>query len=150
MTELGPADRDAIGEVMARYCWHVDHSEWEAWLDLFAPDGAWGARDQRAFEGRDALAKLAAGLAKKRVAGKSSRHFLANALIGREGGEAVYRSYFKVVSVETGLIESIGEFYAQLAKRDGRWLIIQLVIDRLPKTAIAAETPAGAAMAQGR
>ena len=36
-------DREQICELMSRYCWHVDHMEWDQWLDLFTLDASWAA-----------------------------------------------------------------------------------------------------------
>lgn len=38
MTESAISDRDAIGELKARYCRFLDTKQWEAWADLFTED----------------------------------------------------------------------------------------------------------------
>jgi len=129
---------DEVREVMARYCWHVDHQQFPQWLALFAPDCAWGARGARLFEGSEAMAKLAAGLAKKAATGEPQRHFAANLLVEVDGDRATLRSYVAVIRISTGQAVTVGEYEVTLVKLDGRWKIQRMLFD-----AAAATTPAG-------
>jgi hypothetical protein len=90
-------EKDAIRELMARYCFHFDNGEFEAWLDLFTDDGSFdlGARGQ--FAGRDALRTFLAIV--PRVDGKPPmKHFVANPIICVDGDRATAQSYVLVVS----------------------------------------------------
>ena len=51
-------EKDAIRELMARYCFHFDNGEFDAWLDLFTADGAFDLGARGRFGGRESLQKF--------------------------------------------------------------------------------------------
>jgi len=118
-------DHEAIRDVMTRYCWHVDHAEWDSWLALFTLDASWGARGERAFEGRDAMMKLTNGLAKKYDPATSARHFTANLLIDLAGDRARLRTYLMTIQPSKEIVR-LGEYDIDLVRRDGKWLMRRL------------------------
>ncbi len=126
MLALRSEDRDAIREVMARYCWHTDHGDWEAWLGLFTADGAWSAEGARPFEGREALAKLVKGLAKKRETAAPSRHFIANEWIEAGPDSATLRAYAAIIIPASGAVRTLGEYEASLVPTPGGWRLSRL------------------------
>ena len=50
-------DRTAIQDLLARYCWHFDEGESDAWADLWTADGAFTGIPEPA-RGREALRQL--------------------------------------------------------------------------------------------
>jgi uncharacterized protein (TIGR02246 family) len=144
MLALKGEDREAIREVMARYCWHTDHGDWDAWLGLFTADGAWGAEGARPFEGQEALAKLVKGLAKKRETAAPSRHFIANEWIEAGPDSATLRAYAAIIVPGSGVVRTVGEYEASLILTPGGWRLRRLHFRPIVLETSAA-SPAGVA-----
>ncbi len=119
----------AIAEVMSRYCWHVDRGEWSEWLALFADHAVWGMRGARPFEGREALTKLAAGLAKQAAASPPTRHFTSNLLVEANEGTGSLQTYAMVVDATSGAITMVGDYEMELAVQAGGWRITRMIFN---------------------
>jgi uncharacterized protein (TIGR02246 family) len=138
MATLSASDRDAIRELMFRYAWHLDHAEWDAWLALFAPDGTWGSEGARPFVGREALAKLAAGLAKRREGAPPTRHFIATGRLQPSEAGARLQTYVMVVAPAAATIKTTGEYDVAFVRDGADWRIHSLIF-----TPAAEPAPAG-------
>jgi hypothetical protein len=136
------SDREEICEVMSRYCWHVDHLEWDAWLDLFTADASWRAGEFGPFVGREAMTKLTRSL-EKLVRAHKARHFVACEIVDVKGEAARLRSYILVAQAASRLVSTLGEYEIALAKDAGRWRIRTLEFTRIE--APASETAAAPA-----
>lgn len=135
-------DREEICELMSRYCWHVDHMEWDQWLDLFTRDASWAAGDFGPFVGREAMVKLTRSL-DKLTRRELKRHYAANEVIEVTGDTGRMRAYIMVVGAETQLVGTVGDYQITLAKVDGRWRIRTLEFTRIsPMRAAPAAQPA--------
>ena len=134
-------DREEICELMSRYCWHVDHLQWDQWLDLFTMDAIWGAGDFGPFKGREAMIKLTRSL-EKLVKQGVSRHYIANEVIELDGDKGTLRAYIMVVSAETQLVKTLGEYEITVARAGGRWLIRTLDFFRISPARAAEAAPA--------
>jgi 3-phenylpropionate/cinnamic acid dioxygenase small subunit len=134
-------DREEICQIMSRYCWHVDHLEWNEWLDLFTQDASWRAGEFGPFEGREAMTKLTRSL-EKLVLARKARHFVACEIVDIDGEAARLRTYIMVVAAATQKMTTLGEYEISVAKRDGRWRIRKLEFTRIEAPATDA---AGAA-----
>lgn len=145
MLALRGEDRDAIREVMARYCWHTDHGDWEAWLGLFTADGSWSAEGGRPFEGQEALAKLVKGLAKKRETAAPSRHFIANEWIEAGSESATLRAYAAIITPGSGVVRTLGEYEASVVPTSDGWRLRRLhfrpIVLEAPAASPAEATP---------
>jgi SnoaL-like protein len=114
-------DKDAIRELMARYCFHFDNGEFEDWLQLFTIDGAFDLGARGRFAGRDSLRQflkvipLTDGL-------PMMRHCVMNSIVTVDGERATARSY--VVVVQGGDVPRIsvaGRYEDRLARIGGAW-----------------------------
>lgn len=120
---------------MAKYCWHVDHGEWDEWLSLFADDVHWGAKGARPFEGRESMEKVARGLAKRKEGAAPTRHLLTADIIDVAGDHATAKGYVVVVNVATKEIATVGDLDIALTKLADRWRIQRYAFDPIVEAA---------------
>jgi SnoaL-like domain len=111
-------DHEAIRNLLARYCHHVDAAETEEWLGLYTDnptlDLGMGAGP---MTGHDALREMSA----RRVAG-SALHLSANAVIDVKGDEADVASYVVVIgNNDDPTIRLGGRYVDKLRRVDGEW-----------------------------
>jgi uncharacterized protein (TIGR02246 family) len=123
------ADKDAIRDLLARYCFHLDADEFEAMAELFTEDGVW----ETAFgkgTGRAGIAAQALGIA----TGPRPRrvHQTTNIVIDLDGDTATARSNWLLFqNTPSGpAIGSGGAYRDRLVKRDGQWFFQHRTIDR--------------------
>ncbi|MFO1024427.1 MAG: nuclear transport factor 2 family protein [Acetobacteraceae bacterium] len=126
------ADKDAIRELLATYCFHLDNDELEAMAALFSPDGVW----ETAFgtgTGRDGIVAQARSI--RRDDQPRRVHQTTNIVIDIWGETATVRSNWLVFqnSPAGPAISSGGAYYDKLVKRDGRWFFQHRRIDRFIK-----------------
>lgn len=123
------ADKDAIRELLAEYCFHLDNERFEAMAALFTPDGVW----ETAFgtgTGRAGIVAQARSIA----SGKRPRrvHLTGNIVIELAGDAATARSNW--VLVQNGpagpVVGSGGGYEDRLVRQDGRWFFQRRAIDR--------------------
>ncbi len=123
------AEKEAIRELLATYCFHLDADEFEEMAALFTPDGVW----ETAFgtgTGRDGIVAQARSIAK----GERPRrvHQTTNIVIDIWGESATVRSNWLVF--QTGpsgpVIGSGGAYHDRLVRREGRWYFQHRRIDR--------------------
>lgn len=124
------AGKDAIRELLAVYCFHLDADEFVAMAALFTEDGVW----ETAFgtgRGRDGIVAQARSIA---ATGPRPRraHLTTNIVITLDGDSAQVRSNWTVVqNMPSGPgISSGGAYFDQVVKQDGRWLFKHRRIDR--------------------
>jgi 3-phenylpropionate/cinnamic acid dioxygenase small subunit len=122
-------DKDAIRELLARYCFHLDNDQFEEMAELFTSDGVWetafGTGTGRA--GIVAQARsIATGTRPRRV------HLTTNIVISLHGDTATARSNWTLVANSpTGpTIGSGGGYEDRLVKRGGQWFFAHRTIDR--------------------
>jgi hypothetical protein len=120
------ADRQAIEEVMLRYCRGIDRLDLELVRSAYHP----GALDHHTgFDGliEDYLNWVERGL--RRLGG--TMHMLANHTVDLRGDRAVAETYGQAVHWPVSPDDSIGNFTTgfryvdDLAYRDGRWAIAE-------------------------
>jgi hypothetical protein len=123
------ADKDAIRELLATYCFHLDADEFEAMAALFTPDGVW----ETAFGTGTGPAGIVAQ-ARSIAAGPRPRraHLTTNIVITLAGDSAQVRSNWTVVqNTSRGpAIGSGGGYFDRVVRVDGRWLFQHRRIDR--------------------
>jgi 3-phenylpropionate/cinnamic acid dioxygenase small subunit len=89
-------DKDAIRELLARYCFLLDGFRLGEFAALFASDGEWISRNGSAT-GPEAIERLLRGLVPEPAPGKRRKHFTANIIIDLAGDSAKVISNFLVV-----------------------------------------------------
>jgi hypothetical protein len=124
-----PADKDAIRELLAVYCFHLDNDEFEQMAALFVPDGVW----ETAFgtgTGRAGIVAQARGIA----TGDRPRrvHQTTNIVVELDGATATVRSNWLLFqNGQAGpAIGSGGAYFDRVVKVDGRWFFKHRRIDR--------------------
>jgi uncharacterized protein (TIGR02246 family) len=129
-------EKDAIREVLALYCFHLDDGKFAAMAALFTEDGTWHTAFGKAT-GRDAIADFAAGLRAHRPGQSLSGapraiHHVTNVVIKLEGATAKCLSNWVTVqnSPQGPKIGSAGSYTDDMVKHDGRWLFQYRKIDR--------------------
>ncbi len=114
-------EKDAIRDLLARYCFHFDAGEFEQWLELFTPDGVFDVGPRGCIRGQDGLRDflrvlpLVDGL-------PMTRHCVTNILIDVDGDRAAARSYVMVLGPgERVAIGVAGRYEDEIVKQAGRW-----------------------------
>ena len=114
-------EKDAIRELMARYCFHFDNGEFDAWLDLFTPDGVFDLGSRGRFGGRESLQKFPKSLPLTNGV-PMMKHCVMNSIVSVDGNQATAQSYVVVVRGGDQLVLSVAGRYAdQLDKTDDGW-----------------------------
>ena len=115
-------EKDAIREVMARYCHALDACEFSAVAGLFAEDGEWTTTYGHA-RGRAEIEALLTSVVPKPGEGPQRKHYITNILITLSGDTArAISDYLVIRESGTGLIPVMGGTYKDaFVKRGGTW-----------------------------
>ena len=117
-------EKEAIRELLARYCHHFDAGRFEDWLDLFTEDGTFDLQERGRFTGREALQTFARSIPV--VDGiPAFRHFVTNVLIRVAGTTATARCDVLVVQGPVPTVMLAGRYDDRLVKREDRWLFAE-------------------------
>jgi uncharacterized protein (TIGR02246 family) len=130
-------EKDAIREVMARYCFALDDGRFADMAALFSEDGTCQTFFGKAT-GRQAIADFAAGLRAHRPGQSSGQgapraiHHVTNIVITLDGDTAKVRSNWTTVqnSPEGPKIGSGGAYDDDMVKIGGQWFFRYRTIDR--------------------
>jgi uncharacterized protein (TIGR02246 family) len=124
-------EKDAIREVLARYCFALDGGKFDEMAALFTEDGTWHTFFGKAT-GRKAIAEFAAGLRAHRTENPRAIHHVTNIVITLDGDSAKVRSNWTTVqnSPEGPKIGSGGAYDDELVKTGGQWFFRYRTIDR--------------------
>jgi uncharacterized protein (TIGR02246 family) len=124
-------EKDAIREVLARYCFALDGGKFDEMAALFTADGTWQTFFGKAT-GRKAIAEFAAGLRAHRTENPRAIHHMTNIVITLDGGTAKVRSNWTTVqnSPEGPKIGSGGAYDDDMVKIGGEWFFKYRTIDR--------------------
>ena len=114
-----PEDKDAIRELLHRYCFYMDEGRFAELATLFAADGAWIAPYRTAV----GPAEIAAWLQQSVPQQPKRMHYVMNSIIDVAGTRATARSnYLVMVEGIAGPIPSVCGTYAdELLKQPGGW-----------------------------
>jgi 3-phenylpropionate/cinnamic acid dioxygenase small subunit len=114
-------EKDAIRELMARYCFHFDNGEFTAWLDLFAPDGVFDLGKMGRFAGRESLQKFLASLPLTNGV-PLMKHCVMNSIVTVNGEQATAQSYVVVLRGGDHLAVTLaGRYDDRLTKTADGW-----------------------------
>ena len=122
-------DKNAIRELLATYCFHLDADRFEEMAKLFTEDGTWDTAFGKG-PGRDGIVAQARSIA----TGPRPRraHLTTNIVIDLKGDSATVRSNWVVIqnTPHGPSIGSGGAYADEMVKRDGRWWFRYRKIDR--------------------
>ena len=112
-------DKEAIQELLYRYCFNMDRHRFVELGELFAADGEWIAPYARAT-GPEAIAAL---MARNVPQTPGRMHFTMNSIISMDGDRAEAESnYLVVLQSGGGLVPSVCGIYAdELTRSPGGW-----------------------------
>ena len=119
-------DRTAIHDLLARYCWHIDQGEGDAWADLWCDDGSFTGIPEP-LQGREALRQMPGGF-HAMFSGKL-RHHITNAVVeaGSAADEARVRAYSTLSDWRSGgALLSFAKANFVMRKIAGHWRIQSL------------------------
>lgn len=124
------ADKDAIRELLAIYCFHLDAERFEEMAALFTEDGVW----ETAFgtgHGRAGIVAQARSIAGTEVRPRRV-HQTTNIVIALDGDRAEVRSNWTLVqnTPEGPAIGSGGAYFDVVVRRGASWLFQHRRIDR--------------------
>src|ERR1700753_2484593 len=112
-------DKDAIRELLARYCFLLDGYRLSEFAALFTADGEWISRNGTA-KGPEAIERLLRGLVPEPARGKRRKHFTANIIVELAGDSATVISNFLVVrDSENGPVVAVAGTYDDTVVRTG-------------------------------
>lgn len=123
-------DKAAIAELIARYNYAIDHSDYQGWANTFAPDGVFQGVIGR-FAVHTEMDKFIASLKSLTAASPHLRHYVTNILPEISGSEARCTSFLLMTSTTkegSTTIALAGEYEDRLVKIDGRWLFRERIV----------------------
>jgi len=115
-------DKDAIRDVLYRYCYGTDTGDVETWVGGFTEDCLWDGGPFGVCKGKEAMRAF---YKQGGDAAKSMRHLTLNSIIDVQGDRAKAVSYVVVLGAsETATSIFFSGFYEdELVRKGGRWLI---------------------------
>jgi SnoaL-like domain len=119
-------DREAIRDVLYRYCQYADAADTEGWLSLYVDDGSLDMGMGGApFVGKPALREFASA----RRPG-TGLHLSANQMISVDGDDATVESYVVVLEgPEDPRVRLAGRYADRLKRVQGSWLFVSRRLD---------------------
>ena len=113
-------DKDAIRELLARYCFLLDGYRLDEFVALFTADGEWISRNGTA-KGPAEIEKLLRGMVPEPAPGRRRKHFTANIIVDLAGDSATVISNFLVVrDSEAGPAIAVAGTYDDIVVRTGQ------------------------------
>ena len=122
MSQLSADDRQAIADVLARYCRMIDQARWDDFRALFTDDC------RLDFGERMGVHEGAAGVKKFTEMLKATpmlmRHYTVNVTITGDGSRARAESHLLALTGKPGsMVPTTGFYEDELVKVGGRWLL---------------------------
>ena len=116
-------DKDAIQDLMTRYCLSIDAGRNEEWVECFTEEGIFNSPILGKWQGPEKL--LAFTQKYKEWTGDAQpRHCVMNILIDLNGDTATAESYLLMTHAERGKTELVisGRYEDEIEKVKGKWL----------------------------
>ena len=125
------SDKNAIRELLAAYCFHLDNYRFPQMADLFTPDGTWDTAFGKGT-GHAGIVAQCEKISPPESARTRRVHLTTNIVIALNGDTAdVESNWSVVVNSETGpKIGSAGAYYDTVANQAGTWKFQYRRIDR--------------------
>jgi 3-phenylpropionate/cinnamic acid dioxygenase small subunit len=110
-------DKDAIRELLARYCFLLDGYHLHEFAALFTADGEWTSRNGTA-KGPADIERLLRGMVPEPAPGRRRKHFTANIIVDLVGDSATVISNFLVVrDSDAGPVIAVAGTYDDIVVR---------------------------------
>ena len=121
-------EKDAIRELIARYCFYIDGGQYDEWAATFDENAVFEVRGLFQFEGRPAIRQFADHIPKNAKGLTGMKHCTLNQIIEVAGERATATCYFLIIREGTPLeVDIVGRYEDELTKRAGRWLFTRRV-----------------------
>ncbi|MGH7899581.1 MAG: nuclear transport factor 2 family protein, partial [Candidatus Binatia bacterium] len=116
-------DKDAIRELIARYCFLIDGKQYDEWAKTFAEDAVFEVVGTFKFEGREAIRAFADNIPLNEQGLPGFKHCTLNHVVSVDGDRAKAECYVVLVNDGKPLqINMAGRYEDDLVKQGGRWL----------------------------
>jgi hypothetical protein len=117
-------EKDAIRELIARYCFYIDLGQYDEWAATFAEEAVFEVSGMFRFEGRAAIREFADHIPKNAQGLPGMKHCTLNQVIEVSCERAKASCYLILVREGTPLlhVDIAGRYEDELVKRSGRWL----------------------------
>jgi hypothetical protein len=124
-------EKNAIRELLATYCFHLDNYRFAEMAALFTEDGTWDTAFGKGT-GRDGIVAQAESISKPGSPRPRRVHLTTNIVIALDGDTAKVESNWSVIqnSASGPKIGSAGGYQDQVVKQNGKWLFRYRKIDR--------------------
>ena len=125
------SDKNAIRELLATYCFHLDNYRFTEMAALFTEDGTWDTAFGKGT-GHAGIVAQAESIGTPGAARPRRVHLTTNIVIALNGDTATAQSNWSVIqnSASGPKIGSAGAYQDTLVKQNGRWLFQYRKIDR--------------------
>jgi len=125
------AEKNAIRELLATYCFHLDNYRFTEMAALFTEDGTWDTAFGKGT-GHAGIVRQAESIGTPGVPRPRRVHLTTNIVIALDGDSATVNSNWSVIqnSANGPKIGSAGGYQDQVVKQNGRWLFRYRKIDR--------------------
>jgi len=115
-------EKDAIRELIARYCFFIDGGQYDEWAETFAEEAIFEVSGMFKFEGRKAIREFADHIPKNAKGLPGMKHCTLNQTIDVSGERAKASCYLLLIREGTPLhVDIAGRYEDELVKRSGRW-----------------------------
>ncbi|MCP5146189.1 MAG: nuclear transport factor 2 family protein [Gammaproteobacteria bacterium] len=123
-------DKEALREVVAKYCHYVDSGNIEAWLDLFTEDAVFDGGAKVGMHHGKAAFRVFNEHITATLGPMSLRHSASNFIISVVADRAHLSCYITVFHrADTGVeLLDVAGYEMDLIKHDGHWLIKHLLL----------------------
>jgi len=124
-------EKNAIRELLATYCFHLDNYRFVEMAALFTEDGTWDTAFGKGT-GRAGIVAQAESIGTPGAPRPRRVHLTTNIVIALNGDSATVESNWSVIQNSPGgpKIGSAGGYRDQVVKRNGTWLFQYRKIDR--------------------
>src|SRR5258707_978316 len=117
-------EKDAIRELIARYCFLIDNAEFDAWAATFTEDAVFEVVGLFKFEGRASIREFANHIPKNERGLPGMKHCTLNQIIAVSGDTATATCYLLLIREGTPLhVDIAGRYEDELVKQSGSWLL---------------------------
>jgi ketosteroid isomerase-like protein len=116
-------EKDAIRELIARYCFYIDLAKYDEWAGTFTEDGVFEVSGLFRFDGRAAIRAFAEHIPKNAQGLTGMKHCTMNQVIDVSGDRATATCYLLMIREGAPLhVDIAGRYEDELVKQSGRWL----------------------------